>query len=87
MNEPFKDLEAAKAIKMPLAMRHALRMSIPADNPIPYDPPTQMSIFGGDAVKMMGSRDKSTCTRESSTRESVVEGWVKGSDSDRGTDD
>jgi hypothetical protein len=60
-------------------------MEVPDFPPIPYDPKTQMSIYGGDTMNMMGRRDRSTCTVSSSTKESIVYGG--NADSDRKADD
>jgi len=60
VNEPFKDVETAKTITMPMAMRYALRVTATGQNML-YDPHTQISVFGGDATKVMGSKDQSTC--------------------------
>lgn len=69
---------------IPLMMRYARKMSISELPPIPYEPSSQMSIYGGDTMKMMGSKDKSTCNRQAST----MDGWLaKKSDSDRKVDD
>lgn len=69
---------------IPLTMRYARKMSISELPPIPYEPSSQMSIYGGDTMKMMGSKDKSTCKVSAST----MDGWLsKKSDSDRKTDD
>lgn len=70
---------------IPLTMRYARKMSISELPPIPYEPSSQMSIYGGDTMKMMGSKDKSTCSRSSSTGERIRD--FGKSDDDRKTDD
>jgi hypothetical protein len=54
MHERFKDLETVKAFAMPIAMRHALRVHPSTGIRIPYDPSTQMSVFGGDTANVFG---------------------------------
>jgi len=70
---------------LPLTMRFARNISVSNLPPIPYEPSTQMSIYGGDMMKMMGSKDKSTCSRSSSTGERIRD--FGQSDDDRKTDD
>lgn len=85
MKQTFSESHGSSSSNpLPLSMRYARSMEVPDSSPIPYDPKTQMSVYGGDTMKMMG-RDKSTCTRSSSTRESIIYGG--NADSDRKTDD
>lgn len=85
MNPTFVESHGSSASNpMPLSLRYARAMEVPDHSPIPYDPKTQMSIYGGDTMNMMG-RDRSTCTRSSSTKESIVYGG--NADSDRKADD
>ena len=76
--------ESSSSNQFPLSMRYARSMELPDSAPIPYDPKSQMSIYGGDTMKMMG-KNRSTCNVSSSTKESIVFGG--NADSDRQQDD
>lgn len=69
----------------PLVMRFAREIAVSDLRPIPYDPKHQMSVFHGDIAKMMGSKDRSTCSRSSSTGERIRD--FGQSDDDRKVDD
>ena len=84
MNLTFSESNT-KQTALPLVMRYARLMQVPENNPIPYDASSQMSVFGGDTLKMMASADKSTCHRSSSTGERVRD--FGQSDDDRKVDD
>jgi hypothetical protein len=84
MKPTFNESQNSTSNPLPISMRFARAMEVPDPSPIPYDPKTQMSIYGGDTMKMMG-RDKSTCSVSSSTKESIVYGG--NADSDRKADD
>ena len=76
MSEPFKDVETARTITMPMAMRYAVRVNITGPNdapgPMRYDPRTQISAFGGDPAKMTGGQDRGAHTRESSPHDQLL---------------
>lgn len=85
MKTTFKEsLPGLTTNHLPLTMRFARRMDVSPLPTIPYDPPTQMSIYGGDTVTMMG-KDKSTCSISSSTNEGHLDFGKR--DSDRRVDD
>jgi hypothetical protein len=78
------EVDSRRLDVLPLVMRHARSIKV-SDLPIiPYDAPSQMSIYGGDTLKMMGN-DRSTCSRSSSTGERIRD--FGQSDDDRKTDD
>jgi len=82
--QTFNELNPKPSGFIPLTMRYARKMSGSELPPIPYEPFSQMSIYGGDTIKMMGSKDKSTCKRSASTKD----GWLDIKfDSDWGVDD
>jgi len=81
----FSDSNLNSIGVVPLTMRYARQISISEHPPIPYEPLSQMSIYQGDTMKMMGSKDRSTCERSSSTGERVRD--FGKSDDDRKTDD
>ncbi len=83
--QTFNESSPKPSVLLPLTMRYARKMSVSQLPPIPYEPSSQMSIYGGDSMKMMGSKDESTCSRSSSTYEGVFD--FGKSDSDRKTDD
>jgi hypothetical protein len=53
MNEPFEEVEGARTITMPMAMRYARRMN-PTGSPILYDAPTQMSVYCRESSALKG---------------------------------
>ena len=82
--QTFIEPKPRRAGVFPLIMRYARNIPVSKLPPIPYDPASQMSIYGGDITKMAGG-DRSTCTRSSSTGERVRD--FGQSDDDRKTDD
>lgn len=83
--QTFSELNPNRSGMFPIVMRNARNIAVSDLPPIPYEPATQMSVYGGDAAKMMGIRDKSTCSRSSSTGERIRD--FGKSDDDRKTDD
>jgi hypothetical protein len=83
--QTFNELNPYLLGQFPLTMRYARNIPVSDLPPVPYEPKTQMSIYGGDTMKMMGSKDKSTCSRSSSTGERIRD--FGKSDDDRKTDD
>lgn len=83
--QTFGEDNLTKSNHLPLIMRYARNISVSDLPRIPYEPSTQMSVYGGDTMKMMGSKDRSTCSRSSSTGERIRD--FGQSDDDRKTDD
>jgi hypothetical protein len=83
--QTFSESNSEQSGYFPLTMRLARIISVSDLPPIPYEPSSQMSIYGGDTMKMMGSKDRSTCSRSSSTGERIRD--FGKSDDDRKTDD
>ncbi len=81
----FNETNQNQSDPFPLIMRFARNIPVSDLPPIPYEPKSQMTIYKGDMARMMGSKDRSTCSRSSSTGERIRD--FGKSDDDRKTDD
>ena len=75
----------AKKGALPLIMEFAREIQVPPNCPATYNPITQV-CDEFETLVAMGGRNRSTCTRSSSTREGLGD-MFKSSDSDRKVDD